>query len=276
MLKNKIRFTIYFLYYYFLYTVRKFLIRLKILKAPPKPIDPIEEYIKPRKAKLLKTYETNLNLNTNVDQRIYNKKTFSELLKDEANDIERLWKTRILYESTPRGTIMMHYDIYKQGFAYYADQNSVPYSILNGMAMKYVVTFFCRDLFFDEETITIERMPPLVKIFEDDYKPENTTKSVDKNINNEKKKENQPFAKLKNYKNAETNPNAKKTIDDKPLEKPKIKNRFINLGKIHNFAVIQRKPKQLRGNVTTSHDGLFTGKMSYKDFKNRRSYSSTN
>jgi hypothetical protein len=143
------------------------------------------------------------------------------------------------------------------------------------MAMKYVVIFFCRDLFFDEETITIERIPPLVTIFEQDDKPENITKIVDKSKNENKNKNNekdkQPFAKLKNYKNTETNPNAKKTVDDKPLEKPKIKNKFINLGKIHNFTVIQRKPKQLRGNVTTSHDGLFTGKMSYKDFKNRHS-----
>jgi hypothetical protein len=232
------------------------------LKAPPKPIDPIEEYIKPRKAKLLRTYETGLNMNTNIDQRIYNKKTFNELLKDEANDIERLWKTRILYESTPRGTIMMYYDIYKQGFAYYADQNGVPYSILNGMAMKYVVTFFCRDLFFDEETITIERIPPLVKIFEDDDKP------VKETVN--KEKENQPFAKLKNYQNTETNPNAKKTVDDKPLEKPKMKNKFISLGKMHNFSVIQRRPKQLKGNSNTRYDGLFAGKISYKDFKNRQ------
>lgn len=268
MLKNKIRFTIYFLYYYFLYTVRQFLIRLNILKTPPKPIDPIEEYIKPRKAKLLRTYETDLNMNTNIDQRIYNKKTFNELLKDEANDIERLWKTRILYESTPRGTIMMYYDIYKQGFAYYADQNGVPYSILNGMAMKYVVTFFCRDLFFDEETITIERIPPLVKIFEDDDKPVNKDKGKDK----DKEKENQPFAKLKNYQNTETNPNAKKTVDDKPLEKPKMKNKFISLGKMHNFSVIQRRPKQLRGISinATRYDGLFAGKISYKDFKNRQ------
>ena len=199
-------------------------------------------------------------------------------MKDEANDIERLWKTRILYESTPRGTIMMYYDIYKQGFAYYADQNGVPYSILNGMAMKYVVTFFCRDLFFDEETITVERMPPLVKIFDDDDKPVKETVNNDKtkNKNHETKKniekENQPFAKLKNYQNTETNPNAKKTIDDKPIEKPKIKNKFISLGKMHNFSVIQRRPKQLRGISTkaTSHEGLFAGKISYKDFKNRQ------
>jgi len=130
------------------------------------------------------------------------------------------------------------------------------------MAMKYVVTFFCRDLFFDEETITIERIPPLVKIFEEDDKPVNKDK--------EKEKDNQAFAKLKNYQNTETNPNAKKTVDDKPLEKPKMKNKFISLGKMHNFSVIQRRPKQLRGNSTTRHDGLFAGKISYKDFKNRQ------
>jgi hypothetical protein len=111
-------------------------------------------------------------------------------------------------------------------------------------------------------------MPPLVKIFEDDDKPVNKDKGKDK----EKEKENQPFAKLKNYQNTETNPNAKKTADDKPLEKPKMKNKFISLGKMHNFSVIQKRPKQLIGISTnaTSHEGLFKGKISYKDFKNRQ------
>lgn len=270
MLKNKIRFMIYFMYFYFLFLVRQFLIKMKLMKPPPIPIDPIEEYIKPKKARLLKTYETDINLNANIDQRIYDKKKFLDMMRDEKNDIEGLWKTRILCESTPRGTIMMHYDIYKQGFAYHADQNSIPYAVLNGMAMKYVLTFFCRDLFFDEETITSERMPPLVKVFGDDDKPENTT--TEKDNNTKTNKENQPFAKLKNYKNTETNPNAKKTSDDKPIEKPKMKNKFINLGKMHNFSIIQRAPKQPRGisSKVTNHDSLFSGNFSYKDFKNRQ------
>ena len=241
--------------------------RLIPLQAQPVIIDPIEEYTKPKKVKLLLTYDSDINMNANIDPNIYDKKNFSELMKHEFNDTERLWKTRILYDSTPRGPIIMYYDMYRQGFAYYAEQNSVPYSVLNAMAMKYVTTFFCRDLFFDETTITEERMSPLYKVFnveEKKVKPKTEGMSSEKN----------PFAKLKNYK---MEPQSKdkdnvKGIDEKNKEKekgkkkenerPKIKNKFISLGKTYNFSIIQRVPK-VQVNKPTSFDSMF----SYKDFK---------
>ena len=119
-------------------------VRNKLMPPPIKPaiIDPIDEYIKHKKVKLLLTYESDVNMNANIDPNIYDKKGFSVLMKHEGNDTERLWKTRILYDSTPRGSVIMYYDMYRQGFAYYADQNCIPYAILNALAMKYVVTFF--------------------------------------------------------------------------------------------------------------------------------------
>ncbi len=225
------------------------LVRNKLVPPPTKPvvIDPIDEYIKLKKAKLLLTYESDVNMNANIDPNIYDKKSFNVLMKHEANYTERLWKTRILYDSTPRGSIIMYYDMYRQGFAYYADQNCIPYAILNAMAMKYVVTFFCRDLFFDEMTITSERMSPLLKVFNDDEKMVKTY-------------ENQPFAKLKNYKTEPLN----KHVDNENV-RPKMKNKFISLGKPYNFSIIQRAPRaQL--NKPTKFDGMF----SYKDFKLKR------
>ena len=128
----------------------------------------------------------------------------------------------------------MYYDMYRQGFAYYAEQNSVPYSVLNAMAMKYVTTFFCRDLFFDETTITEERMSPLYKVFNVDEKK---VKTKTENVSNEKN----PFAKLKNYKmEQQSKDNVKgKYTDEKKKEeneRPKIKNKFISLGKTYNFS----------------------------------------
>ena len=265
MIKNIIKYTFFYIYIriWYLFLV----IRNKLMPPPAQPVvvDPIDEYTKPKKAKLLLTYESDRNVNANIDESIYDRKKFSELMKHESNDTERLWKTRILCESTPRGQIIMYYDMYRQGFAYYADQNSIPYSVLNAMAMKYVITFFCRDLFFDETTITRERMSPLVKVFTEEIAK---VKSKTEGNPNEKN----PFAKLKNYK---TEPlNNDKDTDEKNKEnkkkkeendRPKMKNKFISLGKTYNFSIIQRVPK-VSINKPTSYDGMF----SYKDFKQKQ------
>jgi hypothetical protein len=200
--------------------------------------DPIEEYVRPRKTKLLKTYD--LNLNANIDPVIYDRKRLAEHLKVADNSLERLWKSRILYDPTPRGTIMMYYDIYKQGFAYYADQNNVPYSVLNGMAMKYVVMFFCRDFYFDETIIG--KASPLAKVFlEDDVSPIKVRRATVQ----------------------------QQMITSKEVvAPPPVRNKFISLGNMRNFALLQKtkSPKQMKTTATTtSHDTLF----SYKDFKNK-------
>ncbi len=264
-MQNTLRQIFFYMYVrilYIYYTLRNILI-----PPPPSPIivDPVEEYTKPKKQKLLLTYESDLNMNANINQDIYDKKKLSELLKDESNELERLWKTRILYESTPRGPVIMFYDIYKQGFAYYSDQSGIPYSILNAVAMKYVVTFFCRDLFFDEITITTEKLSPLVKVFNEEEK-----KTKPKPI---QEKSDQPFAKLRNYKTEQPIVKTGNKEDDdekekeKERERPKMKNKFISLGKMYNFSIVQKMPKIKKlPNKPTSFDGMF----SYKDFKNRQ------
>jgi len=217
-----------------------------LIPPPPKPvvIDPIEAYIGSRKRKLLSTYESDINMSVNIGADVYDRKRYNDILKDASNDLERLWKTRILYEPTPRGPVIMYYDIYKQGFAYYSDQSGIPYSLLNAVAMKYVVTFFCRDLFFDEATITTEKLSPLVKVFNEDEKKD-------------KPKSNQPFAKLRNYK---MEPQAQ-VITNNTIQ---LKNKFISLGKLYNFTIVIKTPivKKLP-RKSTAFDGMF----SYKDFK---------
>jgi len=260
-MQNTLRQIFFYMYMRILYVY--YTVRNLIIPPPPPPIilDPVEEYTKPRKQKLLLTYESDVNMNANINQDIYDRKKLSELMKDESNELERLWKTRLLYETTPRGPVIMYYDIFKQGFAYYSDQSGIPYSILNAVAMKYVVTFFCRDLFFDEITITTEKLSPLVKVFNEEEKKAKPKTTIEK--------EDQPFAKLRNYKTEQpiVKTGNKEEDEEKEKERPKMKNKFISLGKMYNFSVVQKVPKNKKlPNKPTSFDGMF----SYKDFKNRQ------
>jgi hypothetical protein len=101
----------------------------------------IKDFENIQKDKFHKTFIQGSQLvdyNSNIDLVIYNKKELDKLLEDENNYLEKQWRTRILYQTTPFGGISMFYDIYKSGFSYYCDQ-SVPYNILNALAMRYVI-----------------------------------------------------------------------------------------------------------------------------------------
>lgn len=57
---------------------------------------------------------------------------------------ERVWKSRILMKMTDRyGNIIMYYDFFRGGFAYYCDLHSVSYDVLTELAREYVVHFRC-------------------------------------------------------------------------------------------------------------------------------------
>ena len=280
-------------------------IQVGLHKIECPPIDPIEEYIKQKKNKLLGTWENesvNSKINSNIDTIFYNKKELNEIMKIENNQIEQSWKTKILYEPTPRGSIIMFYDAFKQGFSYYSEQNGIPYSILNAVAMKYVVMFFCRDFFMDEQTITPDvvanteqpekegtieyinpKLSPLIKVYYEEEKKEKPTehqktKETDKENNNKDLLKDAPFAKLKNYKLSSNVSNTNTNQDEKPV-KQLWKNKFISLGKIRDFNILQQQPKQTcMPIVSTSFDGLFgvpttpTSKSttSYKDYKQKK------
>lgn len=162
------------------------------------------------------------------------------MLCDSKNRHETLWKTRILFVATPRGNIIMYYDVYKLGFAYYSDTQSIPYSILNATAMKYVRQFQCLDFFMDDRVFPEFHVSPLISILLAEEK---------KNVENKNEKSTKfvpkqgPFAKLKTY--------SKKTQEESETKstevvEPKIytTNRFICLGKIYNFKLLQPLPSK--------------------------------
>jgi hypothetical protein len=211
----------------------------------------------------------------NIDPLFYDRTLFKEALHEENNDIETLWRTRILFENTPRGNVIMYYDAYKIGFAYYCDQY-VPYDILNAVAMKYVLTFQCRDFFVDEMARP-ENAPSKILTLIEEPKKEEEKKTDAENTSSKISVKNGPFAKLKNYNTVsskvETN---NKTEDKKEEKKEKHRNRFVNLGKIVNFSFIQKPKKVHKPFKSELGNGLFDNVsvqkevFSYRDFKARK------
>jgi|DEB19_MinimDraft_2_1074335.scaffolds.fasta_scaffold17084_2 hypothetical protein len=195
-------------------------------------LNPTESYMESKKVRFLQSYLEPTNqtkLNSNIDPVFYSKTDLQQILEDSNNNIEPTWKRRVLYETTPRGNIVMFYDSYKQGFSYYSDVNSIPYSLLNAVAMKYVMVFYCRDFFVDDQVTPVESPSPLVQIYLSAPEKEVASKST-----NDLK--DAPFAKFKNY-----NKESKTSSNDASLKNKKEynNNRFIALGKISNFNFIQ-------------------------------------
>ena len=212
------------------------------------PKDDTQEYIDNKTEAFLKTFprtdEERKKGNANIDQRCYSLESFQEIIQEENNDLEAEWKRRLMVESTPRGNVIMFYDIYKQAFAYVSDQH-MNYSILNACAMKYVQIYRCADFFLDGNIIPEDLISRFVLLKEEVEKGEKAKES-------EKKKEmgiqfnNAPFAKLKTYRDSDLikgkNVSFKTDIQNN-FTKIKSKNTFRYLGKISNLSFLQ-KPKQ--------------------------------
>ena len=265
------------------------------------PLSVEQTYYNSQISRFLKTYEISGNAtkyNANIDSSLYFREQYENILKNENNSIELQWKSRILFESTPRGNVVMHYDAFKQGFVYYADQH-IPYIVLNAVAMKYVILFRCRDFFMDEHVIP-DNFPSMIlhKQYEEDKKEktnkiEKMNKMSESDIHFIKKTSTNsgPFVKLKNYNssigkstvlkdnNKNDFNNAKKIVSQTIAQKQQ--NRFIFLGKITNFRFLNTPPKN-KAKLFPSDTFLFSALskqlmdqsdtqvqvFNYRDFKN--------
>jgi hypothetical protein len=157
------------------------------------------------------------------------------------NELEKKWSTRILFEFTPRGNVIMYYDAYRMGFVYFSDTKNISYEILNAVIMKYVVFFQCMDFFMDETVLKeneIDNLSPLIKIHYQDKENQNPNQNQGdaakpgiKKWSNLNTKD-APFATLKTYTKTGVN------------KKPSImvhKNKFFYMGKIVNFSPCQKE-----------------------------------
>jgi len=253
--KNPIIYFFTYLYrwcFYFLYYIRNVI-------SPPKKsiiIDPVVKYIGTNKNKLLESFK-HKDMNNNIENEFYNKKELQKLLLDKNNQLEKTWRTRVLIENTPRGNIIMHYDAYKQGFAYYSDINGIPYNILNAVAMKYVTIYHCRDLFIDNENLEEEKESPLIKLYLEQEKEE--IKTIEKK--DIPKIHDSAFAKFKNYRKIENNNEFdinKKNSEESKIDKEFSRNLFVNMGRVCNFNFLQKpvKKSNLNGFYSNLLDGV--------------------
>jgi hypothetical protein len=210
-----------------------------------------------------------MDFNTNIEQEFYNKDKYKKIIMNQSNILEINWKKRILFENTPRGNIIMYYDAYKQGFAYYSDSYNLPYGLLNAVAMKYVMTYYCRDFFMDDGITTIEKASPLIKIHIDEPEKKNDVKKNHmKKTLNKINTLSQKFSKQKSQQKSNQ-------IIEPPITNT---NRFIYLGKIINFKFLQSesKPNILNGFGSNLLDNLVGETklqkkvMDYKEYKNLR------
>jgi hypothetical protein len=258
---------------FFLFNTPFLLIKLyKFVYPKQKPpvvtvLSETDDYIEQSKNRFLKTIQsraeggaTVLNSNTNVE--FYSKTNYQAVIRIEKNPLELEWKRRILFENTPRGNVIMYYDPYKLAFAYYCDTSSMPYKLLNAIAMKYVMRFHCVDLFVDNEISPENCLSPLIK-----------TLFVDEPVKS-KPKSGQVAVDLKNDTSA-------KSLDNKDIKKQQvIHNNFVCIGKILNFSFINKVEKRVpsingfKSNLLdnlSAENKLQKQVLSYKDFKGRSS-----
>jgi len=247
-----------------------------------------EKYIQHNKERFRKTYDITCSsnmldissiepseLNVNIDPIFYHKHELSDLLKDDNNYLEKKWRTKILMENTPRGNVVMFYDAFKMGFSYYSDQ-SMPYSVLNAVSMKYVVTFYCRDFFMDE-TVLADLRPSGITVkhketADADKKKMDDEKSKNANtgtrlLQNDISKSNLPFAKFKSYNHVSAK--AKSTTANTQLAEEKQTNRFMYLGKLHNFSFIQKYEPTRRVVIPKIHNSELHTSDLYSLFSDR-------
>jgi hypothetical protein len=211
-------------------------------------LTPMQQYIAKQKLRFESTFREGQNAET------FNQNMASLLAADidkelvyAENEIEKAWRRRILMENTPRGNVIMFYDAYKQGFAYYCDQSVMPHDLMNAVAMKYVLTFSCRDLFVcesvEEKKEPQEKKEPAVA----------------------KKDDNLPFAKFKSYNTAQ-----KKVTQAAPEKKV---NKFLYLGPTRNVSVLNVPPKKFKANGFATNllqQEQTKPTLSYAEFKARQ------
>jgi hypothetical protein len=232
-----------------------------------------DDYIERNTSRFLKVYQTNQDnqLNTNMNQEFYSKEAYQAIIKNGDNPLEVYWKRRILFENTPRGNVIMFYDPYKLAFAYYCDTSSMPYKILNAIAMKYVLSFHCIHLFVDNEVTPTDKSSPIITALmvdaPDKSKKKNATTGIDM--------KNAPFVKFKK--------SDSRTSDKENDKTPIINyhhNKFVCVGKIINYSFLSHI-KPVKSSVVGFHSNLLDNLaaentlqsqvMSYKDFKNKSS-----
>ena len=182
---------------------------------------------------------------SNIDSALYDFVQRKEIFGQVDNAPEKIWKSRILLENSPRGNVLMYYNPYTFSFVYHSDEQIIPYIILEQIAKKYVVMYRCKDFFID----SVKR--PENKILEVLQKEEDALKSKKMKVNDITKCVNiqsdskDVFAALKDYRtptqaNATQPNNNKQNKRAVKEEEVKFSNKFVRIGKMCEFNILQK------------------------------------
>jgi len=254
---------------------------IKKMGITPVEMDPESQYIATQKDRLLATFSKDDDdgthvFNSSIEPTFYSIDKYDLMIQDPKNVLEAAWKRRILMESTPRGSVVMYYDAFKRGFAYYSDQY-IPYPLINAVCMKYVVVYRCRDFFLDETVLSGQRRSPFLAMMEEEERLEKEKKAATNKeygltaIDIRKG----PFAKLKQKTGAKISaeiekilPGVQKQIEDKAHLGSKdismSKNRIIHLGKWANFSILNKMGMKGSGSSVSKKQAEIP--MKFKDY----------
>ena len=230
----------------------------RICEKPPS-LSPKDEYIESHKKRFLATFAKNAeetDWNSNIEPILSDATALSEIMKVPNNEVEKKWRTRVLIENTPRGNVIMFYDAYKRGFSYYCDNTVMPYDIMNAVAMKYVLTFFCRDFFVDSAVLP-------KKTEDQPQKDTANEKTEEEKKTNTVQTDKRAFVKFKTYNTA----TKKAGITE---ENDKVINCFMHFGASRNWSPITKTAKLNPINGFQTDMIPSNRKLSYLEYKNMR------
>lgn len=134
-----------------------------------------------------------------------------------------------VFEKTPLGNVAMCYNNKKGSFEYFSD-NTIPYRYLETVARKYVITFYCKELFVDMNLQLKNAEMKREEEKEYNKQKENIIKTKDL------------FNTFKNN-NSNKNSNLNKNNNDKFILKENA-NRFTHNGKFSNFIMLKKVDKK--------------------------------
>tara|TARA_R110002153_G_scaffold201444_1_gene354682 strand:+ start:372 stop:1088 length:717 start_codon:yes stop_codon:yes gene_type:complete len=147
----------------------------------------------------------------------------------------------VLFETTPKGNVIMYYDYDKESFNYYCDVKDISYLYLETVVRKYAINFNCKKL--------------VVNIQKEIENATNKIKESEIKDNDVVKKDTGVFASFKSY-------NRKGTGGSKNPKKKYIvcefANRYSYCGKVSEYSFLKKEDYKVE-----KHQD----KMDYKTFK---------
>jgi len=210
---------------------------------PVKKVEPLD-YNK-KYQKYIKHYNESPTdeANSSIDADLYDFDKRKVIFDDDKNEIERIWKSKLMLESTERGNVLMFYNPYKLTFEYYSDAQIIPYKILEYIAKKYVSMNRCRDFYIDMVEKPDNKMLDVLRR-EDDALKSKTMKvnDITKLVNKDLQNKDNVFESLKEHRvSVDKKTQANKNNEEKPVL---YSNKYVRLGKVGDFNIIQKQPKK--------------------------------